>query len=479
MFTTTDLFGRFHSGRAPLKAARDQIASSSLNGLSILLADWFPRWLLAPTEEGPNSRRRIYSLQVTFWTFLWQVLNPGQPCRQAVRKLIAWFKLRGLPPVDEEDSPYCQARQRLPRQTLERILQASAQAAEQRARQHWRFHGHEVKVGDGTTVLVPDTAPNQHAYPQSARQAPGCGFPLLKLVALFSLTSGALLAVVTGNKHRAELALFRRLWRQLQAGDIFLADRGFCDYVTVVALKLFGVDSVLRLNGSRPHDFRRGRRLGRYDRLVTWEKPRRQPRTVSKKQWRDLPVDFTLRLLSYPVCIPGFRATKIFLVTTLVDPKEYPVAELAGLYLRRWRVELFLRHLKTTLQMERLSCKSPAMVHKELLLHLIAYNLIRCVMVEAAGIYEVDLEQLSFKGALDTVREFCPALLQARNQAQRLGLMNTLLSTLAHYPLPVRPHRVEPRVQKKRPKAFPFLCQPRQKLKARLLHSKNPIKYRP
>jgi hypothetical protein len=234
---------------------------------------------------------------------------------------------------------------------------------------------------------VPDTATNQHAYPQSARQAPGCGFPLLKLVALFSLTSGALLAVVTGNKHRSELALFRRLWRQLQAGDVFLADRGFCDYVTVVALKLFRVDVVLRLNGSRPHDFRKGRRLGRYDRLVTWEKPRRQPRTVSKKQWRALPVDFTLRLLSYPVCIPGFRATKIFLVTTLVDPKEYPVAELAGLYLRRWRVELFLRHLKTTLQMEMLSCKSPAMVHKELLLHLIAYNLIRCVMVEAAGIW--------------------------------------------------------------------------------------------
>lgn len=473
MFTTSDLFGRFHSRRAPLQAARDQIASTSLNGLSLLLAAWFPGWLLSPTEEGPNSRRRIYSLWVTFWTFLWQVLNPGQPCRQAVRKVIAWFLLQGGPSVPEDDSPYCQARQRLPRQTLERILQASAQAAEQRARQHWRFHGREVKVGDGTTLLMPDTPANQRAYPQSARQLPGCGFPLLKLVALFSLTSGALLAVVTGNKHRSELALFRRLWDQLRAGDIFLADRGFCDYVTLVALKLRGVDVVLRLHGSRPHDFRQGRRLGPNDRLVTWIKPTRQPRTVSKKQWRLLPAEFTLRLIRYPVTIPGFRTREIFLVTTLSDPREYPVAELAGLYVRRWRVELFLRSIKTTLQMEMLSCKSPAMVRKELLMHLIAYNLIRCLMVEAAGIYEVNLERLSFKGSLDTVREFCPALLQAKSRAQRTDLINTLLSTLANDPLPDRPDRVEPRVQKRRPKAFPFLCRPRQELKARLLKSRN------
>jgi hypothetical protein len=479
MFTTADLFGRFHSPRAPLQAARDQIAATSLNGLSILLAAWFPRWLLAPAEEGPHSRRRIYSLYVTFWTFLWQVLNPGQPCRQAVRKVIAWFKLQGGPPVPEDDSPYCQARRRLPRPTLERILQASAQAADQRARQHWRFHGREVKVGDGTTVLMPDTPANQSAYPQSARQAPGCGFPLLKLVALFSLTSGALLAVVTGNKHRSELALFRRLWRQLQAGDIFLADRGFCDYVTLVALKIFGVDVVLRLNASRPHDFRQGQRLGRYDRLVTWEKPTRQPRTVSKKQGRTLPVDFTLRLIRYPVTIRGFRPTEICLVTTLLDPIAYPVAELAGLYGRRWRVELFLRHLKTTLQMERLSCKSPAMVRKELLMHLLAYNLIRCVMVEAAGIYEVNLEQLSFKGALDTVREFCPTILLAKSRAQRRNLIQALWSALAHDLLPNRPHRVEPRVQKRRPKAFPFLCRPRQELKARLLKQNNRQKSKP
>ena len=246
-----------------------------------------------------------------------------------------------------------------------------------------------------------------------------------------------------------------------------------------MALKLFGVDSVLRLNGSRPHDFRKGRRLGRYDRLVTWEKPARQPRTVSKKMWGTLPASFTLRLIRYPVEIRGFRPREIFLVTTLLDPIEYPVAELAGLYLRRWRVELFLRDIKTTLQMERLSCQSPAMVGKELLRHLMAYNLIRGVMVEAASIYEVNLEELSFKGALDTVREFCPTILQAKKGAQRMGLINALWSALAHDRLPDRPHRVEPRVQKRRRKAYPFLCRPRQELKARLLQPKNREKHKP
>src|SRR5208337_4125207 len=256
-----------------------------------------------------------------------------------------WFAWLGRPKVKKDDSPYCQARRRLSRDTLERALRASAQAAEQRARHQWRFHGREVMVADGTTSSAPDTKKNQRAYPQSAHQLPGCGFPLVRWVALFSLTSGALLEVVLGNKHRAELTLFRKIWDRLKAGMIFLADRGFCDYVTLVALRLRGVDSVLRLHATRPHDFRMGQRLGRYDRLVSWQKPKRKPRTATRKLWDSLPHQFTLRLIRYPVSVPGFRTTHIILVTTLLDPVAYPAAELARLYLRRWRVELFLRDI--------------------------------------------------------------------------------------------------------------------------------------
>jgi hypothetical protein len=472
MFTTAELFGKFHSPKAPLHQARQQTASIPPQELEQLFGSCLPAGLLSQADEGLNSRDRVYGVAVTFWTFFWQVLNPGSPCRSAVRKVMAWFALLGRPKVSEDDSPYCQARRRLDRPTLERALHASAQAAERRSPQRWRFHGKEVLVGDGTTSSAPDTPKNQRAFPQSARQETGCGFPLVRWVALFSLSSGALLEVVLGNKHKAELKLFRKLWHHLKAGMIFLADRGFCDFVTIVALCCRKVDSVLRLNSSRSHDFRKGKRLGRYDRLVTWQKPQRKPRTATKKLWRSLPEQLTLRLICFPVAIPGFRPHKIILVTTLLDPVGYPAAELAQLYLRRWRVELFLRHIKTTMQMDHLSCKSPQMLYREILMHLIAYNFIRVLMVEAASIHDIDLERISFKGSLDTVQHFSLVIARARTVRQRNQLTLIMLGALAGDPLPQRPNRVEPRSTKRRPKAYPFLTKPRAELKAKLLATK-------
>lgn len=472
MFTTAELFGRFHSPKAPLHQLRQKMAGAPPQELEQLFGSLFPPGLLSQADEGLNSRDRIYSVAVTFWTFLWQVLNPGSPCRSAVRKVMAWFALLGRPKVSEDDSPYCQARRRLDRHTLQRALHASAQVAEQRSLLRWRFHGKEVLVGDGTTSSAPDTPKNQRAFPQSARQKPGCGFALVRWVGLFSLSSGALLEVALGNKHKAELKLFRKLWHRLKAGMIFLADRGFCDFVTIGALAVRQVDSVLRLNSSRSHDFRKGKRLGRYDRLVCWEKPLRKPRTATKKLWRSLPEQLTLRLISFPVTIPGFRPHEIILVTTLLDPAVYPAAELAQLYLRRWRVELFLRHIKTTLQMDVLSCKSPQMLYREVMMHLIAYNLIRSLMVEAASIHDVDLERISFKGSVDTLQHFSLVIAQARSRRQRDQITTIMLAALAGDALPLRPNRVEPRSTKRRPKAYPFLTQPRAELKAKLLGTK-------
>jgi hypothetical protein len=473
MLTTAELFGRFHSPKAPLPNTRHQLAAAAPHELEKLFSRYFPAGLLSQADEGDNSRQRVYTLSVTFWTFLWQALNPGSSCRSAVRKVMAWFALLGRRKVKEDDSPYCQARRRMEPRTLERALAASAQAADQRAPDQWRFHGKEVIVGDGTTSCAPDTKKNQRVYPQSARQKPGCGFPLLKWVGLFSMTSGALLEVAMGNKHDSELKLFRTLWDRLKEGMIFLADRGFCDFVTIVGLVLRKVDSVLRLNHMRPHDFRKGKRLGRYDRLVSWQKPTHKPRTATRKLWHSLPDQITLRLICYPVCIPGFRPRKIILVTTLLDAKLYPAAELAGLYLRRWRVELFLRDIKTTMQMDMLSSKSPEMLYRELMMHLIAYNLIRCLMVEAASIHQVNLESISFKGSVDTLRHFSPVIAQARSRQQQTQLTNDMLEALVGDLLPRRPHRIEPRHQKRRPKAYPFMTKPRNELKAGLLRRRN------
>ena len=479
MFTTTELFGRFHSSKAPLHKTHQRASAAAPQELEPLFAACLPAGLLSQADEGLNSRERVYSVQVTFWTFLWQVLNPGSSTRCAVRKVMAWFALLGRSRLALDDSPYCKARRRLAPDTLERALHASGQAAEQRAGQPWRFHGKEVLVGDGTTSSAPDTAANQRAYPQSSRQLPGCGFPLIKWVALFSLSSGALLEVVLGNKHKAELALFRKLWHRLKAGMIFLADRGFCDFVTLATLQGRQVDAVLRLNGCRPHDFRQGQRLGRYDRLVSWQKPQSQPRTATQKLWRRLPDQIRLRLIRFPVSIPGFRTREIVLVTTLLDPVAYPAADLSRLYLRRWRVELFLRDIKTTLQLDVLRCKTPPMLYRELMMHLIGYNLIRCLMVEAASIHDVDLERISFKGSVDTLRHFSLVIAQARSRRQRVQLINDMLATLAGNPLPDRPHRIEPRSLKRRHKDFPSLIKPRAELKAKLLGRKKRKNQRP
>ena len=475
MFTTADLFGKFHSPRRPLQAARAQLPASP-NELATLFKGWFPAHRLSPTDEGPNSRERVYSLRVTFWTFLWQVLNPGSPCYEAVCKVMAWLASLGRPKVSADTSPYCQARARLPKATLEDILQATAQTADQRVGTQWRFHDRDVKVGDGTTASAPDTKKNQRAFPQSANQQEGCGFPWLKLVALFSLASGALLAFTTGNKHSSELQLFRRLWKHLKKGDIFLADRLFCDYVTIAWLWQRGIDSLLRLNEKRPRDFRRGKRLGKYDRLVTWTKPERKRKTATRKIWDSLPTEITLRLIRYPVCIPGFRPRYIVLVTTLLDPVVYPAAELAELYLRRWSVELFFRDIKTTMQMDLLSCRSPAMLAREILMHLIAYNLIRGLMAEAAALHHQDVARISFKGSVGAVRHFSSVIAQAKSRRQALQLTIALLETLADGLVPDRPGRAEPRVKKRRHKRYPLMTKPRHHWKTTLcrpIHCKN------
>jgi hypothetical protein len=470
MFITTELFGPIHSPKAPLRSARARLQACCPNELASLFAAQLPAPCLQPPQRGPHSRKRRYCLAITFWTFLWQILNPGSSCREAVRKVMAWFALLGRPKLSEDDSPYCQARKRLPKPILKKVLLATAQTAEQGARQNWRFHDRHVKVADGTTVLARDTRKNQRSFPQHRNQAPGCGFPLVRVVALFSLATGALLAFATGNKHDAELQLFRcYLWKLLNQADILLADRGFCDYVTLASLKIKrAVDCVLRLQHCRPHDLRRGKRLGKWDRLVIWQKPITRTRTATRKLWNSLPEQMTLRLIAYPVHIPGFRVRKIFLVTTLLDPITYPAVELAELYLRRWGVELFLRHIKTTLQMEMLSGKSPAVLQREILMHFIAYNLIRCLMVQAASISGHDLTRLSFKGSLDTVRHFSQVIAQAKTRKQQNQLLTNMLSVLVNDLLPDRPHRVEPRTRKRRPKPFPLMHQSRRQFKARL-----------
>ena len=441
------------------------LRQSTLSQLQEHLRDLLPVPLLCAEDEGPNSRHRIYSLRLTCECFLWQMLKPRTSCREVVRQVQALFRLHGRGYLDEGDSAYVQARHRLPRQRLEKVLVATAQAADRRVGSIGQLQGRPVKVADGSTTQLPDTAENQKRYPQPASQKKGCGFPVMKLVALFSLSSGAILNVILGSLRHHDLRLLRQLWEQLKKGDILLGDRAFGEYTTLAGLPTQGVDVVARLHHRRKVDFRKARRLGPGDGLFVWTKGCQQSQILSASEWALLPAQITVRIVRFTATIRGFRSRRITLVTTLLDPKLYPAQELIGLYARRWRLELCFRDLKTTMGMEQLRCKSPDMAEKELLAYLIAHNLIRCVIAQAVALHQVDLERVSFKGSVDALRQYSDAIAQARNRKMRRQLWEDLLLNLARDLVPNRPNRTEPRAVKRRPKPYPLLNKPRRKFK--------------
>jgi hypothetical protein len=460
----TPFFPAFRSRLAARgRCTAQTLRQTTLAQLQQHLRDFLPPPLLSAEDEGPNSRERVFSLRLTFECFLWQMLQPKTSCREVVRQVQALFRLQGLRPVDEGDSAYVQARHRLPRERLEKALAATAQAARVRAGQAGVLQGRPVKVVDGSTTQLADTWENQQRYPQPATQKTGCGFPVLKLAVLFCLNSGAVLNIILGSLHYHDLRLFRQLWDQLKAGDILLGDRAYGEYTTLAALPTRGVDVVARLHQKRKVDFRKARRLAKNDGLFVWTKGWQQSEILTAAEWAGLPAQITVRIVRFTATIRGFRARRVTLATTLLDPVAYPAHELAALYARRWRLELCLRDLKTTLGMDQLRCKSPDMAEKELLAYLVAHNLIRCVMAEAVAQYAGDLERISFKGTVDALRQYSAAIAQARNRKIRRQLWDDLLLNLVRDLVPWRPNRQEPRAVKRRPKPYPLLNKPRRK----------------
>src|SRR5690242_764769 len=305
---TTPFFPAFRPRLAPCRqTAARQVRRASLAELEHFLQSIFPPHLLAQAEEGPNSRDRVFSLGLTLQCFLWQALNPEAACRAAVRQVQALFRLLGRGPVDEGTSAYCQARRRPPRERIEQLLAVSAAKADQRAGAGGRLNGRPVKVVDGSSAQGPDTRANQKRFPQSAEQKPGCGFPVIKFLLLFSLNSGAVLNVVIGNLHQHDLRLLKQLRSELHRGDLLLGDRLFGEYTTLATLPLQGVDVVARLHQARRVDFRRARRLARNDGLFRFRKGDWQSRIMTPAQWRKIPGEITVRIIRFSASIRGFR----------------------------------------------------------------------------------------------------------------------------------------------------------------------------
>ena len=416
--------------------------------VALLEAHACPPWPIAAP-----FRQRVFTLWRTFWLFLFQTLSPGQSCRETVQAAKAWLHEEAL---SANTSAYCQARARLSQTLLDKAFAGGAQRLCAQVPHAALWRGRRVRVVDGTSVRLPDTAQNQQEYPQPKTQKPGCGFPVARLLVLFCLACGALVAYQLGALEISERELWRGIWETLERGDVVLGDRGFCSLGEFWWLRRRGVDCVTRLNARRSARMLPVHRLGQDDWLVVWLKMKQPPKWFTPEQWAAVPPLLLVRQVTLSIPIKGFRTQQVTLATTLLDKKLWPAGELAELYRRRWQAELFIRDIKTTLGMETLSCKSPALARKELLMHLIAYNLIRSLIWEAAAQRGVVAWRLSFKGALDTLRQWTPLLVGCERWARK-RMMERFLAALGDHVLPDRPGRAEPRAIKTRPKNYPLL----------------------
>ena len=451
--------------RPRLQAAADPLRRATLSRLELTLAPALPADLLDKPKTGAHCRRRIFCLTRTFWCWVWQIFQANTSCREVVRQVQAMLDLLEQPPIDPDGSAYCQARAKLSLGLLEKALSAGASSAQKKAPSSTLLQGRPIKFVDGSTVRLEDTPENRAEFPPSQNQFNRPSFPTLRLVVLFALATGAVLARAVGPLSVAETRLLVGLRKHLQPGDILGGDRAYGLYVLAHWAYSLGADLLARLNTrSRRVDFREAlKKLGPGDALFLWRKPKLPSRLLTAEEWTQVPETMLVRVIHVRVQCSGFRTRQLTVVTTLLDPELYPAAEILAAFLKRWRLEMCVDDLKTTLGMEQLRCRTPKLVQKELLVFLTAHNLLRWIMCQAAQAGQVDLERISFKGTLDAFRQWSHALAQVCGPgklSKQKRLWRSLLRTLAQDLVPERPGRQEPRAVKKKSK-YPRLTRPR------------------
>jgi hypothetical protein len=455
-------------GSRVAKKALQPLRQATLSQIELLLGAMLPSGCLDKNPSGAHSRNRLLPLNRAFWSWLWQILQANTSCREVMKQLVMLLGLSGRS-IAQNSSPYCQSRSLIPLSLLQKIYAFIGDRAFAGLSASTFLQGRRLKAADGTSVRLADTPENQRAFPQPASQNPGAGFPVMKIAAFFCVASGALLAHATGHLSNSEISLVVQLLGTLRVGDILVTDRGFCNYALAALLIGKNVDIIARVpTGVRRIDFRKAvKRLGSKDGLFVWKKPRRPSKWLSSDQWRQIPETLTLRLIQIHIRLPGVRAQKITLMTTLLDPILYPSKEIAEAYRLRWREEMCFDDLKTTLNMAHLKCLSPEMVRKELCMFLVAHNALRCLIVKAAVEAQIQVEQISFKGTMDGFRQCAIAMTQVKTKTKRTFLWNKFVRGLAEDALPDRRGRVEPRAVKRIIK-YPKLTGHRRRYKDRL-----------
>ena len=411
-------------------------------------------------QAGYRWRNRELDPVATVMLFLLQVLNGNTACQHVVH-FGRWAFTA---------SAYCKARRRLPLRVLQILVEQVAEKLRSATSTSATWLGRRVWIIDGSSFSMADLPELQNHFGQPAGQRPGCGFPVAHWVALFDLATGMLLRVAAGPMRSHDMSKTPEAEADVAAGDVVLGDRGFCSYAHIATLLGRGVDAVFRLHQKRIVAFAdakpgarppvglgvprslRVRSNGVLDQEVVWSKPERKPAWMGAGEFAALPARITARELRYQVNTPGFRVREITLVTTPLDPQAYPKAELAELYRRRWQVELNFRHMKISMKMDVLRCRTVDGVMKELAMFTLAYNLIASVRMESAARRSVAVDRVGFVDAIRWLTSPRPG-----------GDAGQILIN------PSRPNRVEPRVRKRRPKQFPLMKEPRKVLRNRLM----------
>ena len=422
----------------------------------------------------------VFTPAITLWAFLSQVLFKGEhrSCVAAVARVAVLLVALERGPCSSNTGAYCRARGKLSEKVIRQITISVGEGCEGKLGEELLWHERHVRLVDGTTVSMPDTPENQELYPQNSQQKEGLGFPIARVVMLLSLATGMVTDMAMGpyaGKGTGEPALLRSLLGSIDPDDIVLADRYYCSYFMIAGLQELGIDLVARIHQRRKVDFRRGRRLGgrrlgRDDHIATWDRPQR-PAWMDQQTYDRMPTSIEVREIRVHVGQPGCRVESFVAVTTLTDATAYPKEDIASLYQSRWLVELDIRAIKITMGMDILRCKTPEMVRKEMWTCLLAYNLIRQAMLQAASEAGVSPRTLSFTAAVQAIGANWLVMVLGDDTLTSL-LVDAALAGMAVHVVGNRPGRVEPRAVKRRPKEHALLTKPRDEARAELLKGK-------
>ena len=450
-----------------IRAKRNELASLGLSDFALLFQSLLPALFL--NEMTFDKRKRVYTEVVVFWAWLSQVLLFNESCRKAVSLVRSGCVAHGLEAPSAETGAYCQARKRLRLEFLEDIFTHITKALNRRIRPQDLWKGMVVKSIDGSSVQTMDTPENQKAYPQPTTQKKGCGFPVIGVAGVLNHAHGGWEGYVTSVHTEHDHKVADRLLKYFEKGDLALADTAYSSYELICRFAFKGVHVLMPPHQARKIKFNCGVKIGKNQRLMTFKKPRKQPKgsVLSESEWSDLPETMQMRVIRFWYTNKEGKQCKKHLVTTLLDVDQYPWEELVALYLERWDIELRFRDVKTTMGFEELNVKTPDMAKKALAMAMIGCNLIKSVSQEAAGLGDSDIRKMSFKGTLDEITSNSSNFRGHSNHPHKCqDLYEKMLYLVADQLLNIRPFRYEPRVIKKRPKPFGRMTKPRGEYKA-------------